>query len=96
MSAPAAKALAEPVRTMAEVEGWASRAVRAALSSEKRAVERAFRARGRLRVTVEGLASISVRSWWGGGGKREGEWRTAGDAWFGGVHENVLVFGVNG
>ena len=61
MSAPAAKAFSEPVRTMALVEESASRAVRAVLSSVKRDVERAFRARGRLSVTAEGLG-ISKRS----------------------------------
>ena len=55
MSAPAAKAFAEPVRTMAPVAGSASRAARAVVSSEKRTVERACRARGRLSVTVDQL-----------------------------------------
>ena len=62
MSAPAAKAFSEPVRTMAPVEESVSRAARAVLSSEKRDVERAFRARGRLSVTVRVLQSVSVPS----------------------------------
>ena len=52
MSAPAAKALALPVRTMAPMVGVEERVERAALRSVKRAVERALRVRGRLSVTV--------------------------------------------
>jgi hypothetical protein len=51
MSAPAAKAFAEPVRIMAAISGDWSKAWRAWLSSLMRGVERAFRALGRLRVT---------------------------------------------
>lgn len=52
MSAPAAKARAEPVRTMAliELEAWNSR--RAWFSSVIRGVESALSAFGRLRVTT--------------------------------------------
>jgi hypothetical protein len=51
MSAPAAKAFWEPVRTMAEIwEDW-SKACNAWFSSSMSGVERAFRAFGRLRVT---------------------------------------------
>jgi hypothetical protein len=52
MSAPAAKAFSLPVRTMAPVEVSESRLRRASLSSMKRGVQRAFRALGRLRVTI--------------------------------------------
>lgn len=52
MSAPAAKALAEPVSTIAAMEGDLSKLRRALLSSEMRGVERALRALGRLSVTV--------------------------------------------
>lgn len=51
ISAPAAKARWEPVRTMAEMVGEASKARRASLSSAIRGVQRALRALGRLRVT---------------------------------------------
>lgn len=52
MSAPAAKALGEPVRTMAAMEGSLSRAEVQVLSSWIRGEKRAFRALGLLRVTV--------------------------------------------
>ena len=52
MSAPAAKALSLPVRTMAPVDVSESRLRRASLSSMKRGVQSALRALGRLRVTV--------------------------------------------
>ena len=51
MSAPAANALWLPVRTIAAIEESVERVVSAAFRSLKRGVERAFRARGRLRVT---------------------------------------------
>ena len=52
MSAPATKARGEPVMTAApRVESW-SKARRAELSSVMKAVFMAFRALGRLRVTV--------------------------------------------
>ena len=51
MSAPAAKALGEPVRTMAEMEGSLSRADVQVFSSLMRGEKRAFRALGLLRVT---------------------------------------------
>lgn len=51
MSAPAAKALSEPVRTMAEMEEDWLKARRAWFSSSIRGVERALRALGRLSVT---------------------------------------------
>lgn len=47
MSAPAAKALCEPVRTMALMEESASKAFMAALSSRMSGVKRALRALGR-------------------------------------------------
>jgi len=50
MSAPAAKALGEPVRIMEVIVGESLRVWRAAFSSVKRGVERALRALGRLRV----------------------------------------------
>jgi hypothetical protein len=52
MSAPAAKALGEPVRTMAAMEGSASREEVQVLSSLIRGEKRALRALGLLRVTV--------------------------------------------
>jgi hypothetical protein len=52
MSAPAAKALGEPVRTMAAMEWSLSRAEVQVLSSLMRGEKRAFRALGLLRVTV--------------------------------------------
>lgn len=52
MSAPAAKAFAEPVRTMAEMEGSLSRAEVQVLSSLIKGEKRAFRALGLFRVTV--------------------------------------------
>jgi len=52
MSAPAAKAFSLPVRTTAPVEVSESSFRRASFSSLKRGVQRAFRALGRLRVTV--------------------------------------------
>lgn len=58
MSAPAAKAFSEPVRTMAAILGEEERASKAVLSSVMRGVERALRALGRLRVTVQMLAVI--------------------------------------
>ena len=60
MSAPAAKALSEPVRTMAEIDGSCSASVRAVLSSLKSAEERAFRALGRLRRTEGTLLVVLV------------------------------------
>jgi len=51
MSAPAAKAFWEPVRRMERMEGEASKAAKAELSSVMRGVERALRALGRLSVT---------------------------------------------
>lgn len=51
MSAPAAKALCEPVRTKAPMLLSALRDLRAELSSEKRGVKRALRAFGRFSVT---------------------------------------------
>jgi hypothetical protein len=58
MSAPAAKALGEPVRTMAEMEGSLSRADVQVFSSLMRGEKRAFRALGLLRVT-----SLRLRQW---------------------------------
>lgn len=55
MSAPAAKALAEPVSMMQCVVGEPSKARRAELSSLMRGVESALRALGRLSVTVGGF-----------------------------------------
>jgi hypothetical protein len=52
MSAPAAKAFWDPVRTIARMSGEASNAARAWFSSVIRGVERALRAFGRLKVTV--------------------------------------------
>jgi hypothetical protein len=52
MSAPAAKAFSEPVRTMAEMEGLDWKERRAELSSVIRGVESAFRALGRLSWTA--------------------------------------------
>jgi hypothetical protein len=52
MSAPAAKARAEPVRMMAAIVGADWKDWRAELSSVMRGVQRALRALGRLRVTV--------------------------------------------
>jgi hypothetical protein len=54
MSAPAAKALGEPVRTMAAMEGSLSREEVQVLSSLIRGEKRALRALGLLRVTVLG------------------------------------------
>jgi len=51
MSAPAAKAFCEPVRTMALMSDEWSNASRAALISLMRGVESALRALGRLSVT---------------------------------------------
>jgi hypothetical protein len=53
MSAPAAKARSEPVRTMARMVGEDSKARRAVLSSLMRGVQRALRALGRLSVTLQ-------------------------------------------
>ena len=53
MSAPAAKARELPVMTVAPMAASLSKLRRAVLSSEKRGVERAFSARGRLRVTED-------------------------------------------
>ena len=63
MSAPAAKAFSLPVRTMAPMVSSESYAVRAELSSWKSAVERALRARGRLRVTVVSLRYQRRQQW---------------------------------
>lgn len=52
MSAPAAKALGEPVRTMAAIDESLSRADVQVLSSSIRGEKRAFRAFGLLRVTA--------------------------------------------
>jgi len=52
ISAPAAKARSEPVRTMADMLEDLSNSRRAALSSVMRGVERALRALGRLSVTA--------------------------------------------
>jgi hypothetical protein len=54
MSAPAAKARSEPVRTMARMVGEDSKARRAVLSSSMSGVQRALRALGRLSVTLRG------------------------------------------
>lgn len=51
MSAPAANARSEPVRTMADMVEDLSNMARASLSSVIRGVHNAFRALGRLRVT---------------------------------------------
>jgi hypothetical protein len=53
MSAPAAKALLLPVKTIAEMEALDWKERRAELSSFMRGVERAFRALGRLSWTIE-------------------------------------------
>jgi hypothetical protein len=53
MSAPAAKARSEPVRTMAPMVVSAWKARRAVLSSRMRGVQRALRALGRFSSTVE-------------------------------------------
>lgn len=60
MSAPAAKAFSEPVRTMAPMEGsdWKER--RAELSSRMRGVQRALRALGRLSWTVGVLGYVYI------------------------------------
>lgn len=60
MSAPAAKAFSEPVRTMAAILGEEDRASRAVLSSVMSGVERAFRAFGRLRVTIVRLVRVQT------------------------------------
>lgn len=52
MSAPAANALCEPVRTMLPMVESASRARRVAFSSVIRGVKRAFRALGRWSSTA--------------------------------------------
>lgn len=57
ISAPAAKALWEPVRTITEISGDLSKASRAVLSSVMSGVESALRAFGRLRVTRRGSIS---------------------------------------
>ena len=57
MSAPAAKARWEPVRTMERILGEESNSTRAALSSFIKGVLRALRALGRLSVT--GLVKIA-------------------------------------
>lgn len=56
MSAPAAKAFAEPVRTIARTSGDWSKALRAELSSLMRGVDKALRALGRLSVTGERIS----------------------------------------
>lgn len=53
MSAPAANAFWEPVRRMAEIWGDLSKACNAWFSSSMSGAERAFRALGRLRVTMK-------------------------------------------
>jgi hypothetical protein len=58
MSAPAAKAFWLPVRMMAEMEGDLSKASSAELSSVIRGVERALRALGRLRVTMQAVRRL--------------------------------------
>ncbi len=68
MSAPAAKAFSLPVSTMAPVVESLSKARRAALSSVKRAVERALRARGRWRVTIWDWDQRGQRGLWARGG----------------------------
>ena len=55
ISAPAANAFWEPVRRIARIVGDWSKEERAALSSVMRGVERAFRALGRLSVTMQRL-----------------------------------------
>lgn len=52
MSAPAANARSEPVRTMARMEDWSSKTRRAVLSSLMSGVQRALSCLGRLSVTV--------------------------------------------
>lgn len=61
MSAPAAKALGLPVRTMAAIDESLSRADVQVLSSSIRGEKRAFRALGLLRVTVVKLCQ-SIRT----------------------------------
>lgn len=56
MSAPAAKAFSEPVRTIAEMDLSDWKARRAVLSSVMRGEERALRALGRLSWTVNGVS----------------------------------------
>jgi hypothetical protein len=72
MSAPAAKAFSEPVRTMAEMVGLDWKERRAVLSSLIRGVQRAFRALGRLSWTVGFVVSYVLElggdSWLGGKG----------------------------
>ena len=67
MSAPAAKARAEPVRRIAAMVGEAAKVLRAWFSSVMRGVERALRALGRERVTgsllVGGLWDWELGIW---------------------------------
>lgn len=65
MSAPAAKAFSEPVRTMAEMEGSLSAISVASLSSWKRAELRALSALGRLKViSVTPATGEETRMFW--------------------------------
>lgn len=52
MSAPAAKARSEPVKTMTWIDSWDWKARRAALTSAMRGEHNALSALGRLRVTA--------------------------------------------
>jgi hypothetical protein len=52
MSAPAAKARSEPVKTMTWIDSWDWKALRAVLTSAIRGEHKALSAFGRLRVTV--------------------------------------------
>lgn len=63
MSAPAAKAFGEPVRTMAAMDESLSRADVQVLSSSIRGEKRALRALGLLRVTKGVLSVVLHRSW---------------------------------
>ena len=90
MSAPEAKAFSFPVRTMAPMVSSSSYAFRAALSSWKSAEERAFRARGRLRVTVLSLRYQRRQQWmqeYGLGGK----FRTETDSGLWGGEDQVFI-----
>lgn len=60
MSAPAAKALWEPVRTMAPMVESRSKDLRAELSSRMRGVNRALRALGRWSSTGRLYASVYI------------------------------------
>jgi hypothetical protein len=84
MSAPAAKALGEPVRTIAEMVGSEERREVQVFSSFIRGEKRALRALGLLRVTV--LCQLCLQ----GSGGEEG-WRTQSDTRTGSAELDVLI-----